>query len=540
MIKSLCPLIFILLLFRLASIPAINAQAVGHTKDGPVENLSKKRDPNLTDQERYESENFLHEGLINRTYQEGCDKIDGGSACKGKGKTKYMGMDSSMVQAIAKAYTMVIGAMGMGDNNGFKLKEKNFQEAQAKDPDAKKTKKDYCQYIAMGTEAVGTFMQTTAQNNIQSPEGNSDINQNSATPVQRQLLYKAARGHRERAKTAKFQATGWGATTACYGYMATQGIVLKDWQIWAKLGASTLLTGFYANEVKQNEGFADELNSLAEKLPGAGECNPHTDKDCYCAQPETQYDPNHCLVGYHKKKLSPEIGRVSCIDNKARPDPKCECVKNDTCMNKKVYNDFAGTDYGQAFLQSPQAKDFASMAKGELTSADLSGVGIGKNARSMAQLKKLEDKLPMPKRKLLPSEQKQMKALLGLGVPSKLGALIAMRPRNLQAEKEMKNLATSDRGLLKKNYIDRHKVLHFNGGRGLKGKKKSTGDSTYGLFKKLKRERSKGRQTSSDKVLHFAKKATAQGQISPHNDKIIFDIISRRYQVSGVRRLQGE
>ena len=75
-------------------------------------------------------------------------------------------------------------------------------------------------------------------------------------------------------------------------------------------------------------------------------------------------------------------------------------------------------------------------------------------------------------------------------------------------------------------------VLTFQGGKGITQKKtrKIAGQ------KPSKTGSSKG--SYSQQVLNFAKAAQQTAQISEDKDRHIFKIISRRYQISGKRRLQ--
>jgi hypothetical protein len=186
----------------------VHAQAVG---SGKKSNANKDLDPktmDVTDQQRFQSQTFIHEGLSQRKLQEECAKLEDPAACMGKGKTKFMGMDSSLVKALSKAYSMVVGALnisGAAKGGGSSAKsadaggaQGNAQGAQggqaggaAKTDGAQKTDKeqtDYCSYIPMGTEAISMFMQQSAQNQL----NNLPTNQET---VQKDTVFKAARSH---------------------------------------------------------------------------------------------------------------------------------------------------------------------------------------------------------------------------------------------------------------------------------------------------------------------------------------------------------
>lgn len=256
----------------------------------------------LTDSEKQISENYVHEGLQQRTVDELCKGNE--DSCRGSEvKTKFLGVNGNLIKAIAKAYTTVIGMTDIGKltkkSDAPKVDPKAKTEVKpaetTKEAEKKEDQTDYCKYIAVATEVVALFQQTTTQKNL----SNIPTNQETA---QKDSLYKASRSHDARADNAAMQRNGWGATTLCYGVLATQVQINTSYLI--KLGAAGLLTWFYETDRKQNDDAAKLTKSIADKLPGKGYCNPATQRDCYCVQPEQKMILNTACQKFLKIEIS--------------------------------------------------------------------------------------------------------------------------------------------------------------------------------------------------------------------------------------------
>ena len=511
-------LITILLTFFLCH-TVVFADAVQNKKPSEQD----ESDLNLTDQERHTSQNYLHEGLIDKKVEEGCEKI-GEGACDGRGKTEFMGVDSEMVKMIAQAYTMVMGLVGgTGD---MKLKEPNAE--------GEETATDYCKYIPMVTETMGMFMQKSEQQNL----GNVPESQESA---QADLLYKAARSHETRAKTAQIQATGFTATTACYVYYATMGGVVTDWKLWAKMAASGLLAWFYWEESDAQKKHAKDVREIADNLPGKGECNPVTDTDCFCSHEESKKDATnyqqYCIPNLHNNKVADTSYEVPCVDANTSVDAKCTCISQDSCFDKKYFSDINMPGFGE-FLKTPAAKDFASMTRGELKSGRLSGIGAKKGARSNRLLKDALKKLGPPSglNPLGSTQQGGFDAIAKTGFPKPLAHLIA----GSKSGPKFRSNFNRFRGRYAKRPSSKSKyrrsnVMRFSKASGLNLNRRKKGGSSNPYAGLLRGKRRKGKAKGS-KVLHY-KKAMKAADINKDTSRSIFEVISRRYLQSGRNRL---
>lgn len=477
----------------------------------------------LTDQARFESKVFIHEGLSNRTMEEKCEELDDPNACQGRGKTKFLGVDSTIVQTVAKAYSIIGGMMGMsGDAFDFELEEKNA--------DGEKSQKNYCTMIPAAGEMIAMFSQQTAQNALKAQPQTQETQQ-------KETLYRAARSHDARAKSAKIQGVVWGATTACYAaYMAAGGIVI-NWKVIAQAGAAAFLTAFWLNEAKQQEKYASEIKRIASELPGRGDCNPHTQLNCYCSQKETMYDPVHCVPELHKRAIANDSFRVPCADKNLKPDASCDCISRDACFDQEFFSDMSAPGFVQ-FAKSSTGKNVGKLMRGELTSGALSGATTGNSAtrKLLSDLaSKVDDNPSLNKDGLNVADQFEK-----AGIPKPIARLIASRPTTSSAKTRVAGLsADMNQSRQKFNVAKTSKgtgVLRFNSATGKIGANKKKSDTNYNsLFGKFKKKKNSGKRNS---VLKFAQKAESQAQISKNKDRPLFEIISRRYQVSGWRRLE--
>jgi len=522
-----------------------NNDSAGSGADG--EKTAEEYD--LTDKDRYESQIFIHDGLNNRKIKEECEKLKDSSACQGRGSTKFLGIDSGMVQAVSKVYSMFGAMVGAGGGGGFKAKGKDAptggdsatsgsdsgtstESSETGSKDSGESKKDYCAYIPAAGETLATFAQQMGQQTI------ATESQGQETP-QKQQLYQASRSHGTRAKTAKMQGTVWGSTAACYGaYMAAGGIVI-DWKVIAKAAGAGFLTVFWFNEAKQQENYAAEVKRIADELPGKGVCNPHTEKDCYCAQPETQYDPVHCVPELHKKAVAVNSFRVPCSDKDMKPDASCDCVSQEACFDSEFFSEIKAPGFVQ-FANSSAGKDFRDLTRGTLNNGKLAA---GSNSNS-AKARKLLGDLG-PKVTSSPSLNKEgaqaNDAFESLGVPASLARLLASQDITPQGKSRIASLnsgLSSGSGRYKgpsRSASRGSTTLRFNRTKDSIGSSRKSG-STNQFLNKFKKKKSKGR--SSAKTLMFAQKAQKSAEITRNKERPLFEIISRRYQVSGWKRLE--
>ena len=510
---------WILLLF---SPPSVFSQAVQDTDDDSARNM------NITDQEYDMSKQYVHEGINQKIKLEECEGIE--AECGGKAAdSNFLGMKASMVESIAKAYTMIMGSMqapmDLRESVSAKLKEKN--------PSHPGTKQDYCRFIAMGTEAIAAAQQAMSQEDIKMKQYDTSGN------VQKNSLYQVAESHKKRADMAKIQAGGMAATTACYAAMIYPGGV-KFSSVMLKLPAAGLLTAFYTSQAAEHEKFAEKTKEIADKLPGAGECNPVTERACFCSEETSSFkDPinykKYCIPSVlHNNPLPQNAMRVSCLNSQLKADPQCSCMQSNSCYDRTHMAQLSSL--GLSATTDKSYTPFASMTRGSLLSGNLAAGSGGHYALAARSMKAVALKHPL--RGSLTNKQKvEARALTNLGIPGALAGRFSKSPMSSQAKSHQgrfRKMMSSSKGpsSLKAARSTQDNVLTFQGGKGITQKKtrKIAGQ------KSSKTGSSKG--SYSQQVLNFAKAAQQTAQISEDKDRHIFKIISRRYQISGKRRLQ--
>lgn len=550
---------------------------------------------NLTDAQRRESESFVHEGKTQRVMMQECagltdeesklfqknpskayeqfgDKLNEGmKTCQGQAEAKSMGLSPEMAGAISKAYTMVIGLGGAG--GGLKLTDLNKvaeekqaaadalkpeegveataeqqtaqQNAQADADQAKadaenddRDNTDYCKYVAVGTEAIAMVQQTMAQQEINSVPLEQE---NSA---QRASLMRVARGYKEREKNAQTQTMGWGVTTGCYAAMMARSSVSKSaWQNWLKLGASGFMTVVFNGHKKDFKNAHDKTKKIAGMLPGAGDCNPHTDRDCYCSEPTTMNHPQYCTPYLHQSSIrdSGISMRTSCINNRAEADPQCRCLTDESCVHNGIDTMFT-VDGIKGQVNPALLSDLKGLSSG--TAAGLlnsEAISRNLNAARNAMRKADEElaKLAPPKSSLSQSEQREAAFLESQGVPPTLAKAIAATDLNGQEpEKALASFRSSftPPSQVKSSSFDTS-VRDTPSASGLRPKKAAKKETAANPFAKFINQ-GKGKQVPTGNILNLTQKAEAQAQISNRKETSVFEIISHRYQISAWRRLE--
>ncbi|TNF26863.1 MAG: hypothetical protein EP319_12855 [Deltaproteobacteria bacterium] len=528
---------FIYLVLGLLFVTSLSAQIVGVRRGGQENNPE-----NLSDKDKYVSENYIHEGYLERQKQEECAG-DNKKACAG------MDVGNQSVKMIAKAFGMIVGMLPGDGSFKAEVKTTGSTPAQPQTPpaggeagtagnngDAAKPKEenrqDYCRYIAVGTEMVAQFQQQATQTEMSSIPVKKET-------AQKESLDRAARSHESRAKNSEYQVVGWGATTVCYGYMAATSSSVGTMG-WVKLGMAGVMTGFYMSEVKKHKDAAKKVRDIASKLDGAGDCNPVTEKNCYCGQPETMNDVTVCMPQIRKRQIAANSVQVACMDNKLNPDPQCNCVSTDTCYDKEFINNINGLNFGEGFNQGVTGP-LRKISRGELAQGNMSGSAFRQAALAKQAMRNIK---PVPFDKELTKAQKEEAlALTKMGLPASVAGTVAatkISPSALQGVRS--RLGTVNYSGYKGNRAyrggSRNRVLSFSGsGDGLNGPRRKGSSSGVDFNKFLKKGK---RGARGGKVLDFRDKASRSGsaQISKDTSRSVFDIVSRRYMISGWGRLE--
>lgn len=532
----------------------------------------------LNDEDQKLSQEFVHEGLAEKIKQKECEGIE--AECKGEeGDEKFLGIPNKMVELVGQAYTMIAGVGG----TELKLSDKALASARATDPMARDYKPDYCSKIPMASDLVAKFKQTSEQENLKNLPAEGET-------VQKQELLKAAQSHKIRSETSVIQAAGYGATVACYtGMVAAGGVAITS--VLVKIPAAGILTAYHTTNAIRQKKMYERIKKIADKMPGKGYCNPITERSCYCdAYKELKKDQEkvadenqkrlekvrednkpkgtfgqigsflgfsgkkeqyqekvvivdeagadkYCRPQLHQNAVGEESLRVSCVDQEMQLDPFCKCKGANACFDQKFVK--FSSDITPEMFASSGLEDFSSMTRGELRGGRVGSGGFSRNAvRTNSLLKQFALKYPATG-DINPNALATAKmAEDTFGIPKELAAHLTATPPTAADKAAGKKVVGSDIGgkmRVAEETSDQNQVLTFGqqqGGipnRGRPGQQQA---------EEVKLQR--GKASESGDVLQFAEKAAAKAQIEQRSDASIFNLISRRYQLTGSRYLQNE
>ena len=544
---------------------------------------------NITDADRDLSRNYIHQLKGQRLINEGC--LAGGNPdvslselkkptkemealanelCGGQAKGKAFGLDEQTLKMVSKMWTLVIGAGGGG--SGFRMKnlKDEANKATAELESAKEAgmdteqlqghadqasnryekhgenkKTDYCRYIPIGTESLATFQQATTNTHIVEHTHLHDA------PQYAQIM-RVARHYDARSANAKILTAGWGATAGCYAtMMATSGGLMelspsKGWSNYLKLGASAFMAVYYGKMIGIHGNRAEHMRKIAKALPKRGDCNPITDRNCFCTEPASKGDPQYLKYCGHfglVPKGAPDDKRnkvrQGCIDADAKADEKCHCIAQDNCLNDGFNVLFKGANLPET-VSSSFLGDIKKLSQGNAQSSMAKMVSTGKKhaANALNFFKKHVDKIPTD-RPLSQNERDEMATLQSLGLPRLVARALALhRPSQLEQEAARKYLDSSykkkSNRLVKKG--TGRTIGGYSGGEGLRARKKRAREDMDNPFSKLLKKQNGKRPNV--KVLHYAEKSQQMTGVHHSSDISLFEIISRRYQISGWENVQ--
>jgi hypothetical protein len=546
-------------------------------------NTNHNNDGELTAQEEHEAANYIHQGRANETYQEICTgkhnltKDEAEDICT-NGENAFDGqmrMLESMMPMVNKAYSMVGMTSFMGGGNGpkilglssieggrkatvFKGKDgkdikptgegdaaryevtdkdgnKEFltkdQMKESEDYERKeKDQKDLCALIPGVTDLAATTMQGMENQQIQQNYANQP------QAPQAEALYALANSHKTRKKTSTWQASGWTGTVGCYLAYAATGTSM-DVNYWIKLGLATGAGTFYWIKQSVHGKKAALLEKLAKQMPKAGECNPHTDTQCFCNEPSSvaidlaNYQ-KYCVPEQYAKSDDPLENKTSCIDAQGKPDPSCKCKKRRSCFDSTISKEAINVGLNPAVMRD---------ATGGLTALsngfDSSTLGPGiEQTLAMAKkhMKKFKPK-NIPNLRGNGKAQKLAKSLESAGIPRALAATIAARKLPVNGNASAPALAAAS---LRDDFGSKNAAF---GKGGIADPKFKSGGSDASRSKgktvnpfAFKRGGSSAQGSGGVQNVDYsslANKATRDADITKDSSRGIFDILSHRYKM---------
>ena len=467
---------------------------------------------NWTEEEKKRAENFDHDARNKRLRDKACGKDKKGqAACEGR-EAKAWGISPDIVRMVSTTYAMFMGGgVGGGITSGT---EKT------------KGRTDYCRWVAVAGEALAQFQQQGRQQLI------SNSSSAKSQGRQKDLLYQQAAAHSARADTAEMQVMSWGSTATCYAVMAASLNFQKISKgTYIKMGAALALGLFYSEQKKRHKEYARIVTDIAEALPGKGACNPITERNCYCSDPDTPLrdkKKNNCWPEDKKRPGPPGTVAVSCIDAQLQPDPACRCAVQKTCADVKFNSLFNLPEFSP---QTPAGRSLANMARllnGRYNPAALAKSSLGQGA--FRRILNLADKNISVEDGPLTADQKKLaQALFKRGVPKRLAAGMARAPTSARG----RSFANRFRG-----QFDPKKKEGGNFHVSLAGQKSSRKKKSSRLAKAIDPFKKKRVPQHGDEIIRFTEDAQSEASISRDRDGNLFKLISHRYQRSGWEKLQ--
>lgn len=319
------------------------------------------------------------------------------------------------------------------------------------------------------------------------------------------------------------------------------------------LGGLTLATAIHAGNVSKTlKGRASKLEDMKRQFISSAEslyaCKSEDRDDpnkpeCYCYTPDNQKNPNRnnsktCLNLWSGKNtnstnyLAKDLNKKICINNSRSPDPMCACRKTNTCL-KMSASGLNGVNVGTFSMINGGFSDLNKFSNGQAGLGDLAkGNPSAKALRMMGALKKFVDSKPMQKYK---KKIKQGE----LKVAKKLNQINQKIPQTDMIGKSASPLPSNPKEAiaeLKKEFAPRFPV-GANGNSGeISSQSKSSGDD-FNLDLGLDDSDNIDAQVAEVMKQDFE---YGNNDINEGKSNNIFNILSNRYQRSGMRRLFDE
>ena len=487
--------------------------------------------------EEYDSQNYIHQGIAQKEYKELCQSEDNkfSDICtedqyafdKGGFKTLEV-----LLPALTKAYALVSGMSGGGKFTAKSMDEKGNQLFTKEGKDVPKgtegatekteQKTDYCSYISMVSEAASTAYMTLRNEKTQS-------NYESEKPEARQAgaFYATADNQKDMAKAADIQFYVWTGTAGCYAVYASQAQFRGDWKVYAKLGASTFIAYYYKKKADAHKERAKILTEMAKKLPQAGDCNPFTQRACFCNE-ESSYtvDPTnfnkYCMPAILAARNQANDAYV-CADQNAKVDATCECKKTNTCIDRRLVA--AGVDLG---LGATLMKNPISSLKHLTDGYGSAGINAA-SAKNLALAKSaLKNFKPTESITLSDAEKGLAKDYISAGIPKAAAMYLSKSrtPSNAALPSSLTSVGSSlgsPKGSSAQK-LEKLNDVNFKTGNSTRTKS-SSANNPFDRFNK---------KSSTNKasiiVDEYEEKALREAEILKDESQGIFDVISTRYK----------
>lgn len=502
---------------------------------------------NLTDEQVTQSKDFVHQGIKDKVYTEGCKDLKNCQVEDDNGIEKIIGqVYSTALPAILSQFKSETKAAkssetpeakpaslpGQEEGSISQTAKDDLSEVQ-KTADTKEATKekpkedstDWCIIGAMGYEMFSMVFQNKLQN-----KGSKSAQEIPDTQLR--SLVNLRETHKARKKSATYQATAYGAVTACYvGMLATSKLTM-NWQTGVKLGGAALLTTLYMKKASKHDKLAGKVQKVIDALPKSGACNPWTQSSCFCQEASSKelYPSEYqevCILNDGDFN-TPKVAMGCAAKNNAGTvtyDEQCRCKQTNSCVSVRV-NGINPSLSGATNLMSQMSSGYELLNSDYYDEAKLNAY----STQAAAMGSKIAKKITNPDSKPIALSKEQLevaKELAGLVTPE-LAAQIATAkpdyPKNSIASSENASLTAAkagEAGLTAKAVKGGYK----QGSASNNSRKKS--EPGFVMPNLLG---NKANKLSNVEVMNFAEKAMNNADVNNSPDTPIFDIISNRYR----------
>ena len=383
----------------------------------------------------------------------------------------------------------------------------------------------------MGTEAIALASQVVQNEAIVEVPLSKEN-------AQKESLYQIKRSHESRIKVSEIQEKGWGATSICY-VAQSAAYMTVDLKSLAAAGAAAWLAKYYHDIKKEQEKRVQLIQDLIDKLPNTGDCNPITERNCYCEEETSKAEPiymKYCWPTAYQEYTDNIDNRISCLDDEMKEDPECLCIGTNTCYDM-TYSKMVANFPNKAALTAEVLPTISSLSRGDISGADVTGVNTNLNAATKKLTQKDRDKVNSGKG----VDPNKLNLLTSSGMDPALAKAILqseLSAKGLRASQKFKKGSSSpgSNPSLKdeKSAPKGDSQIMFFDGKGIQ-KKKARSNRNNDYQNQYKKKTSK--KIPTGQLMRFNQRASNKAQINRNKKRSIFDIISRRYQVSKWRKM---
>ena len=493
---------------------------------------------NLTDEQVTQSKDFVHQGIKDKVYTDGCKDL------KNCQTEEDNGIENVIGKVYATALPLVLSQVKGGGSKGksdkattddagseatAKSNTNTTETAQTDNKTATEKKEDgtdWCIIAAMGYEMFSSTLQDKLQK--KSSKSEQDI-----TDPQLRTLVNLRETHKSRKKSATYQATAYGTVTACYAVSMATGQLTKSWQNGVKMGGAALLTTLYMKKASKHAKLAGKVQKVIDALPKSGVCNPWTESACFCQEATSKelYPAEYqevCVLNngdFNTPKMAMGCA-VQDSSGKVTNDEKCRCKQTNSCLSAR-FSAFTPTLSGAANLTKQMQAGFDLLDSGFYDEAKLNSY----STQAAAMGSKLARQISNPDSQAiaLTNDQKKLAKELSSLVAPELAAMVAKAspefPENSIASSggSLSSLSAKEK---KEDAAPVHSNVKYKAS-GATNNSFSDDSQGFAMPNLLGKKQA---SSSSIEVLNFAEKAVSNADVNNTPDTPIFDIISNRYR----------